>query len=638
MPYHHEHYNNLLVLLSVLIAFLSLFTALDLAERLARKRKGPLFIALNASVMGLGMWCMHFIGMLAMDLEVPVSYNLLLLAVSLVVPLAASALLLMLINRTQTRNRAALTFGGVLLSGGILVMHYTGMLAIIVSAEYRQSAASIIASVLCTLVVPAMAMAFRPEWLAKPYNMLSTHKMLFAVILTASLVGTHYTAMTGASFVPNRQPVEPGTNLVLDETVFSLVLSGTFILIVVILLVLLYRDRSKVLSSAKFNEERYTALFEHSPDMVICLDPAKQKIISANASLRETTGYGKEELLDYKHILADRTDEARLKSAVKLAALGQSSKLEAKIITRAGNVLVCSLTVFPAGTKTMRLVYIVGEDITALADYQRDLIIAKEAAEEAARVKGQFLATMSHEIRTPLNGIIGINQLLTDELTDEGQLSLLELQNRSSQALLGVMNDLLDLSSLRADELKLKRGVLNLPELVQQSIELFDACAAEKNITLHLEYQASGTGRFIGDGVRLRQVLVNLIGNAVKFTSSGSIRLRVEPLGIAASGEMLKFSIVDTGIGLDPEKLDLLFKPFSQVDASFTRKYSGPGLGLAISKELVELMGGSIGAEQAPGGGALFSFTVPLQPVLHAVDEAQEEQSEAEEEFSNEAV
>lgn len=624
MP-HHVQYNDLLVLFSIAIAFLSCFTALDLAERLVREKRGHLFILLISCVLGMGMWSMHFIGMRAMNLESEVSYYIPLLLFSLIVPIAASYVFFVLLNNPRTRNKLYLGLGGLLLSCGILIMHYSGILSMKFSATYEQSAFSIVLSLLFSLIIPILTMSFAPKWLESDYNMFSSKKIMLVITLTGSLTGTHYAAMAGASFASMENVNYSISAPLLNDTLLGMVLGGAFLFIVVIVLSLLYRDRQQVITSARFNEQRYTTLFEFSPDMVICIDPKNKKVISANPSLRVTTGYGKAELRDYKKILYSEQDEKLLKEAIIRATLGQSSKIELTVRTKKGSMLICSTTIFPLINNKQHLVYIVSEDITALKQYQQELIIAKDAAESVARLKSEFLATMSHEIRTPLNGIIGINQLLADEISSVEQLELLRLQKSSSHALLNVINDILDISRLEADGLLLNKEPFQLSVLMQDCLDLFEVITKDKQLNLELQLDPAVSQYYIGDSARIRQILVNLIGNAVKFTQSGDIRITVEPCDSSKGSECLQFKIRDTGIGIAPDKLALLFEPFSQIDASHNRKYPGTGLGLAICKRLVELMSGEIWAQHAPGGGAEFVFVISLQTIEDSVQSNHQE-------------
>jgi signal transduction histidine kinase/CheY-like chemotaxis protein/HPt (histidine-containing phosphotransfer) domain-containing protein len=257
-----------------------------------------------------------------------------------------------------------------------------------------------------------------------------------------------------------------------------------------------------------------------------------------------------------------------------------------------------------------------GKDITERKEKERELIKARDEAEAATEAKAGFLATMSHEIRTPLTGVIGMGKLLNQTELSPKQQDYVHSILLSGEALLSVINDILDFSKMESAKMELESHPILLKQSIADAFELMSSKAVEKNLSLEFSIQKNVPRYIIGDMARLRQILLNLISNGIKFTVKGKISVHIAVLRQEGEHLQLLFEVRDTGIGIPTEKRDKLFKSFSQIDSSTAKTYGGSGLGLAISKNLVTLMGGKIWVESESGKGSSFFFTIDSKPVL----------------------
>ena len=252
-------------------------------------------------------------------------------------------------------------------------------------------------------------------------------------------------------------------------------------------------------------------------------------------------------------------------------------------------------------------------DITDYKRLEEHLKLSKEFAEDASRAKSVFLANMSHEIRTPLNGILGMLQLLETTAADAEQKEYIDSAIRSSKRLTGLLSDILDLSRIEAGKMAMQQSRFEMEALKQSVVDLFERPAEGKGLRFAFELDPDLPASFVGDVTRIRQILFNLVGNAIKFTPEGEVRVIVEPLRRQGASQWVLFIVCDSGIGISDSQMQEIFLPFTQVETSYTRRFQGAGLGLSIVKKLVELMGGSLALECPEGRGTMAYFSVLLE-------------------------
>ncbi|MGQ9815420.1 MAG: PAS domain S-box protein [Candidatus Roseilinea sp.] len=352
-------------------------------------------------------------------------------------------------------------------------------------------------------------------------------------------------------------------------------------------------------------------------------------IIYVNPAFERISGYSRDEVIgrNCRFLQGNDRDQPALEELRAALKAERPCQVTLRNYKKDGTLFWNQLDIAPVHDEWGRLTHFVGiqNDITErkmaeeeLAHKNRELDQALEAASAATRAKSEFLANMSHEIRTPLNAIIGMTGLLLDTALSKEQREYAETVRISGDVLLSVINDILDFSKIEAGKMEMEEQPFDLLDCVKASLDLLVPNAAEKGIEMIYTIDEGTPTVLIGDVTRLRQVLVNLLSNAVKFTSRGEVvvsvssRLISNPETVPAEHEV-HFSVRDTGIGIPRERLGRLFQPFSQVDASTTRRYGGTGLGLVISKRLVEMMGGNIWVESEPGKGSTFHFTIRVK-------------------------
>lgn len=362
-------------------------------------------------------------------------------------------------------------------------------------------------------------------------------------------------------------------------------------------------------------ELRFHALFEQTHDAVFLLD-FEGNYIEVNQRACEMFGYTKEEMLKltYKDVSMN-LDNSRDKLGI-LVKEGTLPIYESLFRKKDGSPLPVEVNAVLVSTVDGKPLFIQSalRDISDRKNAENEMIKAKTEAQIANEVKGNFLANMSHEFRTPLNGVIGMLGLLQKTSLDQKQKDYLDKALEFSRLLLHTLNDILDFSKIEAGKLTLEKTRFELHKVIEDVNAIVSPLLFDKGLSLTVTIPKNVPECLVGDGLRIRQILINLMSNAVKFTNQGKVGIKVEMGETIDTGKaMFIFEVMDTGIGMDQSQMEHIFSPFVQADSSVTRQYGGTGLGLAIVKDLVRLMGGKVTLESKPGSGSLFRVTIPLE-------------------------
>ena len=595
----HQH-NPWLVLMAAVVSLMASLTTLWMfmtgAER--GEREGDLWRLYAGLVGGSGIWATHFICMLAFDPGVPAGYDAVGAAISLLIALAFTTAAVFVADRLKGPLR--LPAWAILFVTGVGAMHYYGTLALRTAGVMSWDPAYVVASVVAGIGLSALSMRVlggRAD---------GRRFVLASLSLTLSVCTLHFLGMAGLRIVPDPRILAPLGAV--PRTTIALWVGGLTLAILLAAICTMTFAAGARRSALKL----LNGAFEATPNGLAYFDAGDRLVFCNQAYQRGQSALGiKSEIgLTYAEILG-----RAVRAGATLAPAGEEAEWMADLLRTRREASSVHEQQAPDG----RVFQILNNhtpdggivssytDITELRQQAQDLTVARDAAQTADRAKSVFLANMSHELRTPMNGVMGVAGLLALEPLTARQAELVSIIQASGSVLNRLLADLLDMSSLDAGAIKIENEPFHLGATVNQVCALLTPQSEEKGLALRVEIDAGADLRFLGDEARVKQILTNLVSNAIKFTDSGEVLVSAA----ATAGDII-LSVIDTGIGFDPADKARLFARFEQADGSSTRRYGGSGLGLSVSQDLAQRMGGRITAENRPDGGSVFALSLPL--------------------------
>jgi signal transduction histidine kinase len=587
-----------LVIAAALICVVSAVTAFRFKD-LARKAEGRLrtrWVVSCALVAGGGVWATHFIAMLAYDPDLPLRFDLQLTILSLAVAILSLGAGFWISIRARMAGALA---GGAVAGLGVAAMHYLGASSVRADFGLDWHPVSAVGSV--AIAVLGAMLAFTASrlikgvanWIAPP------------LLMVLAICGLHFTSMAALTLTPDL--TAPLVGDLINRQVLAEIVGGVAALLLSAAVTMIVVEAL----SRRLGLKGLDAAFQGVPSGLALFDRHCRLVIWNQAYVSLMGPYGVRPVagLPLRELVRQAANSGRFAEAVGREAAWVDDFQRERLSGQAQAWL------FP-GERWLRIEaspIADGSQVSIITDVTEHklaavaLVEARDRAEAANRSKSEFLANMSHEIRTPLNGVLGMAQVMETHELSADQRDRLGVVRESGQALLGILNDLLDLSKAQAGKLELEVADTNIGEMGRTCVAAFQGMAASKGVALEFVVEPAAQGFWKADGLRLRQVLSNLISNSLKFTHQGSVTVTV-----GHDSRNLTLSVSDTGIGMEPDQIPRLFEKFTQADASTTRRYGGTGLGLSICRELIELMGGNFVVTSEPGKGSCFTVAVSL--------------------------
>ena len=607
----YKTYTLDLVVLSVLIATIGAYVAVEIAQRVRAAERGRrlFWISGGALAMGLGIWSMHFVGMLALHLPVLVWYDAILLLLSFVAAVIGCGIAFVIFNRA-TVGSGLLALASIFMGFAIAGMHYIAMAGMRMSSHVIYDPTIVAASVGVAIIGSFLALALIRNLIAtssEPHAWLK--KAGASLVMGFAVAGMHYTGMAAALFAPGPAGWRPTDHVVLGTYALGLVVAATSIALLGIALVATQFERWTLTTRGRFEN-----LLELSPQVVWFAGPDGQ-ITYFNPYWYEYTGLSEKRALGDGWISAIHPDDRERVVESWQGAVNEGSDYEVELRLRGRDDKYCW---FLARSRPARDE---SGKVDAWLGIAVDIEERKKAEEEAwaaSQAKSEFLASMSHELRTPLNAIGGYAELLAMGI--RGPLNADQAQDiarirRSQQHLLTLIQDVLNFAKVDAGQAEYHITAVPVDEALRDTESMIAPQILAKG--LHYNYKGVGkTEAVLADPEKMQQIVLNLLTNAVKFTEpGGTITLSSE-----LSGKCIEIRVADTGPGISPEKLSRIFDPFVQAERRLNQPVQGVGLGLAISQDLARAMDGGVTVESVVGEGSTFTLSVPRAPRLELAD------------------